>query len=112
VLGEVLLRAGEGWHNEPGGWIRLRTVSSDGAAYLEIANSGPRISDGTVPSLFEPFGRVEAGSGVGDGVGLGLSIARSAVFCAIPDISGYRQRESISKFCLARPIKRLPPMIV
>jgi signal transduction histidine kinase len=66
-------------HNEPGGWIRLRTGSSAAAAYLEIANSGPFIPDDAVPSLFEPFGRMQARAGVRDGVGLGLSIARSVV---------------------------------
>jgi len=66
-------------HNEPGGWIRLRTGSSDAAVYLEIANSGPFIPDDSVPSLFEPFRRMEARTGVRDGVGLGLSIARSVV---------------------------------
>jgi signal transduction histidine kinase len=66
-------------HNEPGGWIRLRTGSSDAAVYLEIANSGPFIPDDAVPLLFEPFRRMEARSGVRDGVGLGLSITRSVV---------------------------------
>ena len=64
-------------HNEPGGWITLRTGSSDAAVYLEIANSGPFIPDDAVPSLFEPFRRMEARTGVRDGVGLGLSITRS-----------------------------------
>jgi signal transduction histidine kinase len=66
-------------HNEPGGWIRLRTGSSDAAAYLEIANSGPFIPDDAVPSLFEPFRRMQDRTGVRDGVGLGLSIARSVL---------------------------------
>jgi signal transduction histidine kinase len=66
-------------HNEPGGWIRLRTGSRDAAVYLEIANSGPFIPDDAVPSLFEPFRRMDARTGVHDGVGLGLSIARSVV---------------------------------
>jgi signal transduction histidine kinase len=66
-------------HNEPGGWIRLRTGSSDAAAYLQIANSGPFVPDDAVPSLFEPFRRMETRTGVRDGVGLGLSIARSVV---------------------------------
>jgi signal transduction histidine kinase len=66
-------------HNEPGGWVRLRTGSSHAAVYLEIANSGPFIPDDAVPSLFEPFRRLEARTGVRDGVGLGLSIARSVV---------------------------------
>ena len=47
-------------HNQPGGWIRLRTGSTDAAVYLEIANSGPFIPDDAVPSLFEPFRRMEA----------------------------------------------------
>ncbi len=64
-------------HNEPGGWIRLRTGSRDAAVYLEIANSGPFVPDDAVPSLFEPFRRLETRTGVRDGVGLGLSIARS-----------------------------------
>jgi len=66
-------------HNEPGGWIRLRTGTRDAAVYLEIANSGPFVPDHAVPSLFEPFRRLEARTGVRDGVGLGLSIARSVV---------------------------------
>jgi signal transduction histidine kinase len=66
-------------HNEPGGWIKVRTGSSDTAAYLEIANSGPFIPDDAVPSLFEPFRRMEARTGIRGGVGLGLSIARSVI---------------------------------
>ncbi len=66
-------------HNEPGGWIRLRTGHSPVAAYLQIANSGPFVPDDAVPSLFEPFRRMEARTGTRDGVGLGLSIARSVV---------------------------------
>lgn len=66
-------------HNEPGGWIRLRTGSSDAAVYLEIANSGPFIPDDAVPSLLKPFRRMQARTGVRDGVGLGLSITRSVV---------------------------------
>ena len=50
-------------HNEPGGWIRLRTGSRDAAAYLEIANSGPFVPDDAVPSLFEPFRRMESRTG-------------------------------------------------
>jgi signal transduction histidine kinase len=66
-------------HNQPGGWIRLRTGSSDSAAYLQIANSGPCIPDDAVPSLFEPFRRMEARPGGREGVGLGLSIAQSVL---------------------------------
>jgi signal transduction histidine kinase len=64
-------------HNEPGGRIRLRTGSTDSAVYLEVANTGPFVPPESVPSLFEPFRRMEARTGPADGVGLGLSIARS-----------------------------------
>jgi signal transduction histidine kinase len=64
-------------HNEPDGWIRLRTGTGDAAVRFEIANSGPFVPDDVVPSLFEPFRRMEARTGVREGVGLGLSIARS-----------------------------------
>jgi signal transduction histidine kinase len=66
-------------HNQPGGWIRLRTGSGNAAVYLQIANSGPFIPDEGIPSLFEPFRRMQARTGVRGGVGLGLSITRSVV---------------------------------
>jgi signal transduction histidine kinase len=64
-------------HNEPGGWIQLRTGTSDAAVYLEIANSGPFVPDDAVTSLFEPFRRMQARTRAREGFGLGLSIARS-----------------------------------
>ena len=80
-------------HNEPGGWIRLRTGSSDTAVYLEIANSGPFIPDDKVPELFEPFRRMEARTGVRDGAGLGLSIVRSVVSAHRATVTGRSQPE-------------------
>jgi len=64
-------------HNEPGGWIRLRTGRSHTAVFLDVSNSGPFVPDDKVPELFEPFRRMEARTGSRDGVGLGLSITRS-----------------------------------
>jgi signal transduction histidine kinase len=64
-------------HNEPGGWIRLRTGTRDGAGYLQIGNSGPLIPDTAVAALFEPFYRLGGRAGTRDGIGLGLSIAQS-----------------------------------
>ena len=82
-------------HNEPGGWIRLRTGSTDTAVYLEIANSGPFIPDGKVPELFEPFRRGgQRRTGDGDSTGLGLSIvgaiaaAHGAALWAVPRAGG------------------------
>ena len=66
-------------HNEPGGWIRLSTGSQDGSVFLQIANSGPDVPDDAVPTLFEPFRRVEGRTAARDGVGLGLSIVKAIV---------------------------------
>jgi len=78
-------------HNEPGGWIRLRTGTSDATVYLEIANSGPLIPDDAVPSLFEPFRRMEGRTGIGDGVGLGLSIAQAVATAHGATVSAHGQ---------------------
>ena len=64
-------------HNVPEGWLRLRTGTTDGQAYLEVANSGPVIDPDVVPHLFEPFRRADVRTASGGGVGLGLSIVES-----------------------------------
>ena len=62
-------------HNEPGGWIRVITGTYGPGVSLTIANSGTKVpSAHAVPTLVEPFRRIESGGG---GVGLGLSIAQS-----------------------------------
>jgi signal transduction histidine kinase len=63
-------------HNMPGGEVWLATGVRGGTAFLRIANSGPQVPTDAVPSLFEPFRRMEGRVG-GDGAGLGLAIARS-----------------------------------
>jgi len=62
-------------HNTTGGEVRLVSGVRDGAAFLRISNSGPQVPPDLVPSLFEPFRRLEARTG--GGAGLGLAIARS-----------------------------------
>ena len=64
-------------HNIRGGWVAIRTGTSDGQARFEIANSGAVIPEELVPSLFEPFRRVEERTSIRDGAGLGLAIVRS-----------------------------------
>jgi signal transduction histidine kinase len=63
-------------HNEPSGWIGIRTRQRADSAVFEIANTGPRIVEEQLPILFEPFGRAEQRL-PGDGAGLGLSIANA-----------------------------------
>jgi signal transduction histidine kinase len=63
-------------HNMPGGEVCVASGVRDGMAFLRIANSGPQVPPEVVPSLFEPFRRLDGRIG-GDGAGLGLAIARS-----------------------------------
>ena len=63
-------------HNVPDGWVRVRVGANNGHAYLEVANSGPVVTEEELPHLFEPFRRADGRTG-SSGVGLGLSIVRS-----------------------------------
>ena len=62
-------------HNDPGGWIGLRTIQQEDSAVFEIANTGPSVPAEQIPTLFEPFARAKERFNSSDGVGLGLSIA-------------------------------------
>ncbi|HEY2437295.1 MAG TPA: ATP-binding protein, partial [Solirubrobacteraceae bacterium] len=64
-------------HNQPTGWIGVRTVQRPDSAMFEIANTGPNIPEEQIPTLFEPFARAEPRLNSADGVGLGLSIANA-----------------------------------
>jgi signal transduction histidine kinase len=64
-------------HNNPGGWIGIRTIQHTDSAVFEIANTGPSIPAEQIPTLFEPFARVKQRLNSSDGVGLGLSIAKA-----------------------------------
>jgi len=63
-------------HNTRGGEVRLISGVRAGTAFLRIANSGPEVPPDVLPSLFEPFRRLEGRTGAG-GAGLGLAIVRS-----------------------------------
>ncbi|MFI6514322.1 sensor histidine kinase [Spirillospora sp. NPDC050679] len=62
-----------------GGWVAVASrTRPDGRAEVEVANSGPVVPPYEVPSLFEPFRRMDADRLVtAKGAGLGLSIVRS-----------------------------------
>jgi len=64
-------------HNRAAGEISVRTGNDDGHPYIEVTNSGPMIPAELVPSLFEPFHRLEERTSVSGGVGLGLAIVKS-----------------------------------
>jgi signal transduction histidine kinase len=62
-------------HNNPGGWIAIRTMQQGNSAAFEIANTGPNVPAEQIPTLFEPFARAKQRLNHSDGLGLGLSIA-------------------------------------
>ncbi|MDP9007019.1 MAG: ATP-binding protein [Actinomycetota bacterium] len=65
-------------HNEPGGWVTVRTGQTSGRSRLVVANGGPAVDPAEVETLFEPFRRGTAErTGSVAGAGLGLSIVRS-----------------------------------
>jgi signal transduction histidine kinase len=64
-------------HNNPGGWVGIRTAQAGGDAVLEVANTGPEIPAERVEALFEPFSRARERVNPAEGVGLGLSVARA-----------------------------------
>lgn len=63
-------------YNRPGGFVVVRTRRVDGAAELEVENSGPLVDRAAAGRLAEPFERLER-SADGGGAGLGLSIVRA-----------------------------------
>jgi signal transduction histidine kinase len=64
-------------HNNPNGWIGIRTIQQAHSAVFEIANTGAGIPADQIPTLFEPFARAKQRLNHADGVGLGLSIANA-----------------------------------
>jgi heavy metal sensor kinase len=62
-----------------GGRVRIRLAQSGDRAFIDVEDSGPGIPEAMRPRLFERFYGGDAREHAGDGVGLGLSIARRAV---------------------------------
>ncbi len=61
-------------HNEPGGFLRVRTGADGDRTRLLVVNGGRAIDPADAKMLTEPFRRLDRSSG---GFGLGLSIVRS-----------------------------------
>lgn len=56
----------------PGGELRVRTETADGAARIVVADDGPGVDPKTAARLFDPFYTTKGGKG---GTGLGLSVS-------------------------------------
>ncbi len=66
-------------YNVPSGSVQVETGTKDGQSYLSVTNTGPIVLETMLPSLFEPFTRLDQRVNNGQGVGLGLSIVASVV---------------------------------
>jgi signal transduction histidine kinase len=89
-------------HNLPDGWISIRTGERTGSAVFEIGNTGPRISEDQLPTLFEPFARAQQRL-PGDGVGLGLSIANAVALAHHATVTARPRSEGGLEFSVAIP---------
>jgi signal transduction histidine kinase len=65
-------------HNQPGGWVHVKTEAEGSLARLVVDNGGPVLAQADVDQLVQPFRRL-AGERTGSdtGTGLGLSIIAS-----------------------------------
>ena len=66
-------------HGGPNAIVSVRTSGTDREAVLEVADDGPGIAAGDLDRIFDPFFRAGGAAGAardGEGIGLGLAIAR------------------------------------
>jgi two-component system, OmpR family, heavy metal sensor histidine kinase CusS len=67
-------------YNVPHGRVEIRTAADPDQIRLRIGNTGPGIPPADQPKIFDRFFRVSrTGVARGDGIGLGLSLAREIV---------------------------------
>jgi signal transduction histidine kinase len=65
-------------HNNPGGWVRVRTPVEGSLARVVVENGGATLTQGDVDQLGHPFHRLGTErTRAGNGTGLGLSIVKS-----------------------------------
>ena len=97
-------------YNRPGGWIRVEVDSTDGAATLRVANSGPVVPPDVVATLFAPFQRGPAnGRNRPTGFGLGLAIVRAVAAVHGGNVTATAQGEGGLAVTVRLPLASSPP---
>ena len=67
-------------YNRPGGWVKVRGFSDDGAPVIEVEDNGEGIPSGELRAVLQRFYRVDRARTPGDGgLGLGLAIVKHMV---------------------------------
>jgi len=78
VLGNLLDNAFT--HTPAGGHVAVRLFTEDQTAVVSVEDEGPGLTSEQLEEIFEPFHQArEPGTGAGDGLGLGLTVARRLV---------------------------------
>jgi signal transduction histidine kinase len=82
-------------YNSDEGFVRVRTGTGPGGAFVTVENTGPVVDPSEVPRLFEPFRRLnDDRTGSASGAGLGLSIVLAVAHAhdgtaeAVPRVGG------------------------
>ncbi len=65
--------------NHAGGSVNVAWWTDDGAARLEVADTGPGIPEDQLSRIFQPFERLDSSAAETEGTGLGLALAKSLV---------------------------------
>ena len=92
-------------YTPPGGAIGLQSGSDGTECWVAIRDSGIGISEEDLPYIFERFYRVDKARSSGDGVGLGLSIARSIADAHSGTITVSSVLGRGSTFCVRVPLR-------
>jgi signal transduction histidine kinase len=94
-----------------GGYIRIEVRSDlrDGVCEIVVQDSGPGISEESLPRVFDRYYRVEGRAAGGPGgMGLGLAIARGIARAHGGDVSAERVSNVGARFVLRLPIVPAP----
>ncbi|WKJ88672.1 response regulator [Methylomonas montana] len=86
------------------GRVGLRLTPIDGRIRFEVADTGPGIDPGEQQHIFQAFYQTEAGSALGEGAGLGLTISREFVRLMGGEIDVQSQPGQGSVFAFALPL--------
>jgi heavy metal sensor kinase len=89
----------------PGGRVIIGTRTSQSSCVIEVADTGCGIPAADLPHVFERFYRVDPARTAGNGVGLGLAIARTIMEAHRGTIDALKSDEHGSIFQIIFPLR-------